>query len=48
MAKNILKVYAPSVLLTLSPLPERPDYNWANKFLLKARGEMAINARSKP
>jgi uncharacterized protein len=22
-------------------LPERPDYNWANEFLLKARHEMA-------
>jgi hypothetical protein len=21
-------------------LPERPDYAWANKFLLKARSEM--------
>lgn len=28
-------------------LPERPDYNWANKFLLKARREMAADPNSR-
>ena len=27
-------------------LPKRPDYNWANEFLLKARREMAAAANS--
>ena len=29
-------------------LTERPDYNWANEFLLKARREMVIDPDSKP
>jgi hypothetical protein len=28
-------------------LPERPDYNWANEFLLKARREMAVGPNSR-
>jgi hypothetical protein len=28
-------------------LPERPDYNWANEFLLKARREMAADPSSR-
>jgi len=27
-------------------LPERPDYNWANEFLLKARREMTNSAKT--
>ncbi len=27
-------------------LPERPDYAWANEFLLKARMEMATGVRA--
>ncbi len=28
-------------------LPERPDYHWANEFLLKARREMAVGPNSR-
>jgi uncharacterized protein len=33
------------VAFAATKLPERPDYNWANEFLLKARRQAASESR---